>query len=55
MSPTPIENAAFRVTFTETNLRYLLGAETPDKAAVARCKKQLKEAQQNLKQLEKLS
>jgi 5-bromo-4-chloroindolyl phosphate hydrolysis protein len=55
MSPTPIENAAFRVTFTETNLRYLLDAETPDKAAVARCKKQLNEARQNLKQLKKLS
>jgi hypothetical protein len=51
MHDTPIENAAFRVTFTETNLLYLLGAETPNKAAIARCKKQLKEARQNLKQL----
>jgi hypothetical protein len=51
MHNTPIENAAFRVTFTETNLLYLLGAETPNKAAIARCKKQLKEARQNLKQL----
>lgn len=49
MEPTPIENAAFRVTFTETNLRYLMSDENPNHEAIARCKAQLKCAKQSLK------
>lgn len=46
MSPTILQNAEFQVTFTETNLRYLLGEEHPDEAAIARCEVQLREAEQ---------
>jgi hypothetical protein len=46
-----IANAEFRVTFTETNLRYLLGDENPDQDKIARCRAQLAEAKEELKQI----
>lgn len=34
MHNTPKENLEFSITFAETNLRYLLADDTPDKAAI---------------------
>ncbi len=49
---TPIENARFRVTFTETNLRYALGASPPDQELIAKIKGQLEEANALVQSLE---
>jgi hypothetical protein len=43
-----IENAEFRVTFTETNLRYLLGDANPKEDAIAKSRKQLEDAKAKL-------
>lgn len=48
MHNTPLANAEFRVTFTETNLRWVLGEvpQNPDK--IAKVKAQLDEAKAHL-------
>lgn len=43
MHNTPLQNAEFALTFTETNLHWLLGAEPQDNEAIERCKAQITE------------
>lgn len=46
MHNTPLRNAEFQVTFTETNLRFLLTDNPQDPIRIERCKAQLEEANQ---------
>lgn len=45
---TPIDNAEFRVQFTETNLQYLLTAPEPDPEKIRICKERLWQAKHDL-------
>ncbi len=50
---TPLRNAEFRVTFVETNLRYVLGDIPLDPDKVARVRAQLEEAKKELELVKK--
>lgn len=43
MDITPLQNAEFALTFTESNLLWLLGAEPQDNEAIEICKAQITE------------
>lgn len=53
MHNTPLQNAEFALTFTETNLRWLLGEEPPNEAKIATCKAQIEARKLEIEQLRK--
>jgi hypothetical protein len=48
MHNTPKANLEFQITFTETNLRWELGSDLPDKKRIADCKKKIKSLKKQL-------
>ena len=51
MHNSPRKNLEFQITFTETNLRYLLGATPLDEDKIAKNRAALAECQGNLKKM----
>lgn len=54
MHNTPKENLEFSITFAETNLRYLLGDDTPDKDAIEKIRLYIAARKEELAKFENL-